>query len=184
MTNVCNRQTCTIGHLNVIRPAVALLEVKTSQIARQMIRGARVEMPDRGIGVVAGRRRVPGELVVLVVGLKLGIEPVPAVRRNMPPIVADLTLGALAAMVVLMVTTVIAAIVLATTSLATGRLAAVGSGVALTSIRAAVAAVARARLIGAGLARSSRRELGSTRPTEVGVEAGMRDGIRRGGPVC
>jgi hypothetical protein len=170
--------------LDVIRPAVALLEVKMSQIARQVICGARVEMPDRGIGVVAGRRRVPDALVVVVAGLKLGIEPVPVVRCNMPPIVADLTLGALAAMVVLTVTTVIAAIVLATSGLDTGRLAAVGSSVALTSIRAAVAAVARARLIGAGLARSTSQELRSARPDGVGVEAGMRDGIRRGGPIC
>jgi hypothetical protein len=135
--------------LDVIRPAIALLEVKPSQIARQVTRGARVEMPDRGVGVVAGRRRVPGALVVVVVGLKLRIESVPAVRSNMPPIVADLTLGALAAAVVLTVTIVIAAIVLATTGLATGRLATVGSGVALATIRAAGAAAARARLIGA-----------------------------------
>jgi hypothetical protein len=141
-------------------------------------------MPDRGISVVAGRRRVLGMLVVVVAGLKLGIEPVPAVQRNMPPIVADLTLGALTATVVLTVTTVIAAIVLATTGLATGRLAAVGSGVALTSIRAAVAAVARARLIGAGLARSTSRELGSAWPAGVGLGVGTRGGIRRGGPVC
>jgi hypothetical protein len=65
--------------LDVICLAVALLEVKTSQIARQVICGAGVEMPDRGIGVVAGRRRVPDALVVVVAGLKLGIEPVPAV---------------------------------------------------------------------------------------------------------
>jgi hypothetical protein len=62
----------------------------------------------------------------------------------MPPIVANLTLGALVAAVVLMVTIVIVAIVLVTTSLATGRLATVGSGVALATIRAAVTAVARA----------------------------------------
>jgi hypothetical protein len=46
MTNVRNRQTCTIGHLEMIRPAIALLEVKTSQIARQVILGAELEMPD------------------------------------------------------------------------------------------------------------------------------------------
>jgi hypothetical protein len=65
--------------LDVIRPTVALLEVKMSQIARQVIRGTGVKMPDRGIGVVAGRRRIPGVLVVVVAGLKLGIVPVPAV---------------------------------------------------------------------------------------------------------
>jgi hypothetical protein len=31
-------------------------------------------VPDRSVGVVAGRRRVPGALVVVVAGLKLGIE--------------------------------------------------------------------------------------------------------------
>jgi hypothetical protein len=104
--------------------------------------------------------------------------------RNMPPIVANLTLGALAAAVVLTATTVvaaIAAIILATTGLATGGLTAVGGGVALATIRAA--AVARARLLGARLARSTDRVLGSARPARVGVEAGTRDGIRRGGPV-
>jgi hypothetical protein len=79
MTNVRNRQTCTVGYLDVVHPAIVLLEVKTSQIARQVICGAIVEMPDRGIGVVAGRCRIPGALVVIVAGLKLRIEPVPAV---------------------------------------------------------------------------------------------------------
>jgi hypothetical protein len=69
------------------------MEVKMSQIAHQVIRGTRVEMPERGIGVIASRRCIPDALVVVVAGLKLGIEPVPVVRRNMPPIVADLTLG-------------------------------------------------------------------------------------------
>jgi hypothetical protein len=63
----------------MICPGIALLEVKTSQIARQVIRGARVKILDRGVGVVAGRRRVLGALVIVVAGLKLGIEPVPAV---------------------------------------------------------------------------------------------------------
>jgi hypothetical protein len=65
--------------LDVIRPAVALLEVKTSKIARLVICGARVEMLDWSVGVVASRRRIPGALVVVVVGLKLGVEPVLAV---------------------------------------------------------------------------------------------------------
>jgi hypothetical protein len=101
--------------LDVIRPAIVLLEVKTSQNARQVIRGAGVEMPDRGDGVVAGRRCIPSVMVDVVEGLKLGIEPVPSVRRNMSAIVVDLTLGVLAAVVVLTVTTIIAAIVLETT---------------------------------------------------------------------
>jgi hypothetical protein len=94
-----------------------------------------------------------------------------------------LTLGALVVTVVLTGTTVIAAIVLATIGLVTGGLTAVGSSVALATIRAAIAAVARATQIGAGMARSTSRVLGSARPTRVGVGAGMRDGIRQGGPV-
>jgi hypothetical protein len=160
---------------------ITLLEVKTSQIARQVICGAGVEMPNRGIGVVAGRCHILSALVVVVAGLKLGIVLVPTVRRNKPTIVADLALGALAVTVVLTVTTFIVAIVLATTGLATGGLSAGGSGVALTSIRASVA---RARLIGAGMARSTSQELESAWPAGVGVEAGTRGDIRRGGPAC
>jgi hypothetical protein len=121
----------------MILPAIALLEVKTSQIARQVIPGAGVDMPDRGVGVVASRSCVPGVLFIVVVTLKLGIELVPTVRRNMPPIVAYLTLGALAAAIVLTVTTIISAIVLVTTD----RLAVVGSGVSLATIRAVVAVI-------------------------------------------
>jgi hypothetical protein len=36
-------------------------------------------MLDWSVGVVASRRRIPGVLVVVVVGLKLGVEPVLAV---------------------------------------------------------------------------------------------------------
>jgi hypothetical protein len=46
MSNVRNRETCTVGHLDMICPAIAFPEVKTSQIARQVIRGAGAEMPD------------------------------------------------------------------------------------------------------------------------------------------
>jgi hypothetical protein len=153
----------------MICPAIAFPEVKTSQIARQVIPGAGVEMPDRGLGVVASRSCVPGALFIVVVMLKLGIELVPTVRRNMPPIVADLTLGTLAAAVVLTVTTIISAIVLVTTD----RLAVIGSGVSLATIWAVVAAIARARLIGVRLARSTSRELWSARAAGVGEGAGM-----------
>jgi hypothetical protein len=121
----------------MIRPTIVLMEVKTSQIARQVICGAGVVMPDMGVRVVAGIRRITGALVVVIVGQKLGIEQVPTVWCNMPPIVTDLTLGALAVAVVLMVTTVIATIVLVTTD----RLAAMGSGVALANIWAAIDAL-------------------------------------------
>jgi hypothetical protein len=89
-----------------------------SKIAHQVICGAKVEMSDWSVSVVASRRRILGALVVVVAGLKLGVEPVPAIRRNMPQTVAYLTLWALAAAVGLTATTVIfaiAAIILATT---------------------------------------------------------------------
>jgi hypothetical protein len=139
-------------------------------------------MPDRGVGVVVGRHYIPSMLVIVVVAwLKLGIEPVPVVRCNLPAIDEDLTLGALAAAVVLTVTIVILDIVLVTTGLATGRLAAVGSGIALATIRAAITAAARARLIGVEMARSTSWELGSARMAGVGVEAATRDSIHQGG---
>jgi hypothetical protein len=122
-------------------------------------------------------------VVVVGAGLELGIELVPAFRRNMTPIVVDLTLGVLA-MVILMATTFIAAIVLTTTGLATGGLTAIGSGVALATIWAAIAVVAMSRLIGTGLARCTSRVLRSTRPARVGVGVRTRDGICQGGPVC
>jgi hypothetical protein len=58
-------------------------------------------------------------LVIVVVGLKLGVELVPAIQHNMPPIVVDLTLGAVEAAVVPTATTVIAAIIMEITGLAT-----------------------------------------------------------------
>jgi hypothetical protein len=152
-----------------------------------MIHGAGVQVPDWRVVVVAGRCHVPSTLVVVVVvvvvGQKLGIELVPTVRRNIPPIVADLTLGALAAAVVLMTTTIIATLVLATTGLVTSRLAAVRCGVALATIRAAISTIARARLIGIGLARSTNRILRSARLARVGVETETQDGVHRAGPI-
>jgi hypothetical protein len=102
----------------------------------------------------------------------------------MPPIVANLTLGALAAAVVPTATTVVTAIILVTTGLAIGGLTIIGGGVALATIWAAIAAVAMARLICVRLARSTNRVVGSTRSARVGVEAKTHDCIRRGGPVC
>jgi hypothetical protein len=84
------------------------------------------------VGVVASRRRIPGALVAVVAGMKLGVEPVLVIRHNMPPIVAILTLGVLAAAVVLTATTVVAAIILVTIELATGGLTAVGGSVLAT----------------------------------------------------
>jgi hypothetical protein len=169
--------------LDVICPAIVLLEVKMSKIAHRVICGAKVEMSDWSVDVVASRRRILGALVVVVAGLKLGVPPVPAIRCNMPPTFADLTLGALAATVGLTATTVISAIA-AIILVTTGGLTVVGGGVALSTIWATIASVARARLIGAGLARSTSRVIGSVRPARVRIEVGMRDGIRRGGPVC
>jgi hypothetical protein len=142
-------------------------------------------MLDWSIGVVASRRRIPDALVVVVVGagLELGIKPVPAFRRNMTPIVVDLTLGVLE-VVILTATTVIAAIVLMTTGLATNGLTAIGSGIAMATIRAAIAAVATTKLIGTRMARCTSWVLRSTWPTRVGVGVGTRDGICQGGPVC
>jgi hypothetical protein len=50
-------------------------------------------VPDWRVIVVAGRSHIPGALIVVVVGLELGVVMVPAVRCNMPLVVADLALG-------------------------------------------------------------------------------------------
>jgi hypothetical protein len=83
----------------------------------------------------------------------------------MPLIVVNLTLGSLAAAVVLTATIIVAAIaavVLSTTRLSTGGLAAIRGGVALAIVWAAIVAVARGGLVGAGLARCTSCILRST----------------------
>jgi hypothetical protein len=82
----------------------------------------------------------------------------------------------MAAAIVMTASTVVAAtiadIVLATTGSTTGGLAAIRGDVALAVIRAAIATIARAGLVGAGLARCTSRILRSARPARVGVGAG------------
>ena len=95
MTNMGNRQTCTVGHLNLILPAIALVDLKTFQLTRQVIGGARVHMPVL-VGTAAtraGRGRIArprGRRVVVLV------EAVPAMISLVPPVFANLAPGALA----------------------------------------------------------------------------------------
>ena len=42
-----NRQTCTVCHLHLILPAVALVEVQTIKIIRQVVRRTGVQNPVR-----------------------------------------------------------------------------------------------------------------------------------------
>jgi hypothetical protein len=55
--------------LDVIPPAIVLVQVETRKITRQMIHGAGVQVPDWRVIVVDGRCCVPGALVVVVVAL-------------------------------------------------------------------------------------------------------------------
>jgi hypothetical protein len=89
----------------------------------------------------------------------------------MPPIITNFTLGTMAAAIVMTTSTVIAAIadiVLATT----GGLATIRGDIAPAAIRAAIATIARAGLVGAGVARCTSRILRSARPARVGVGRG------------
>ena len=90
MTNMRNRQTCTIGHLHLILPAVALVNVETFEMACKVVRGPGVHEPGRLSVVVVvggGGRRVAGALAD---GLELRVETVPAVACLVSPIAADL----------------------------------------------------------------------------------------------
>ena len=53
-----NRQTCTIGDLNVILAVVALMDVQTCHVVGEMVGGTGVHEPwliiMRGVGGVAG----------------------------------------------------------------------------------------------------------------------------------
>jgi hypothetical protein len=65
--------------LDVIHSAITLLHVETSKITREVICSAGIHVPDWRVIVVAGRSRIPGALIVVVVGLELGVVTVPAV---------------------------------------------------------------------------------------------------------
>ena len=79
-----NRQTCTIGHLHLILPVVALVNLETLEITRQVIGGTRVQVPVLLVG--GGRCSVAGALVLIIA--------LAAVTSLMLRVFANLALGA------------------------------------------------------------------------------------------
>jgi hypothetical protein len=120
MTNVSDRQTCTVGHLNLVRSTVAFLHMETLKIICQMIRCPSVHHPGRR----ASRCSVAGTLIVVVAAHEVGIVAVPTIRGNMPPVAADLALWAL------MTTTTVLATTVATAAAVSAIAAVVGAVVA------------------------------------------------------
>ena len=78
-----NRQTCTIRYLHLILPAIAVMEVKTIEVTRQVVRRAGVQDPVRPFmrgGGVGGR--VGGAVVAVIAAA--------TVRRLMSPVLTYL----------------------------------------------------------------------------------------------
>ena len=109
-----NRQTCTICHLHLILPAVALVEVQTIKIIRQVVRRTGVQDPVRRLMGGGCGRRVGGAVVMIIAAA--------TVAGLMTPILAYLAPGTPAAVATTPVATsvsssiaAIAAVVVVTT---------------------------------------------------------------------
>ena len=91
MTNMCNRQTCIVGDLHLIRAGVALLDVHPTHVIGEMIRGTGVEEPR-----LPGGRLVRGRIAsTILVILERVVVALFALESLMPPVPANLTAGAL-----------------------------------------------------------------------------------------
>ena len=113
-----NRQTYTVGHLHLILPAIALMNMETLKITRQVVGGTCIEVPILLVVGGGGRSTIAGALVLVIA---------PAtVPCLVPPILANLALGAptaVAAIAATVASSIVAAIaavaVTATTLLST-----------------------------------------------------------------
>ena len=108
-----NRKTCTVGDLHLIRAGVALLDVHPAHVIGEVVGGACVEEPRLArVGLVGGRIAS-----TVVLGLECLVETIFALKSLIPPVLADLTAGAIAlAVVAPAIVVALAASVLATTT--------------------------------------------------------------------
>ena len=108
-----NRQTCTVGDLHLICAGVALLDVHPTHVVGEVVGGACVEEPRLArAGLVGGRIAS-----TVVLGLERLVEAIFALKSLMPPVLADLTAGAIAlAVVAPAIAVALAASVVATTT--------------------------------------------------------------------
>ena len=72
MTNMRNRQTCTVCHLHLILPAVALVEVQTIKIILQVVRRTGVQNPVRRLMGGGCGRGVGGAVVMIIAAATVG----------------------------------------------------------------------------------------------------------------
>ena len=112
VTNMRNRQTCTVGDLHLIRAGVALLDVHPAHVIGEVVGGAGVEEPRLARARLVGSRIA--STVVLV--LERLVEAIFALKSLMPPVLANLTAGAIALAVVAPATAVALATTTATTT--------------------------------------------------------------------
>ena len=84
-----NRQTCTISHLNMILPTIALVIVETLEIIGEVIRCPGVHQPGRRSGRAHGGS-VAGTLIVVGVAAEVVVVAVATVGCHMPPVAAYL----------------------------------------------------------------------------------------------
>ena len=90
-----NRQTCTVGDLHLIRAGVALLDVHPAHVVGEIIRGTGVKEPR-----LAGARMVRGRIAsTILVVLKCMVVALFTLESIIPPVPANLTVGALAPVV-------------------------------------------------------------------------------------
>ena len=89
MTNMRNRQTFTVSHLNIVRAGVALVHVEALKIIGDMIRCSGVHQL-WWEAVVGGRGGVARTPIVVVVASKILVEAILAIERFMPPVPAEL----------------------------------------------------------------------------------------------
>ena len=128
MTNVRNRQTCTVGDLNIVPPTVALVAVKALEVVGEVIRSPGVHQPGRsGVGVRGSS--VDEALVVVVVGAEVVVVAVATVGGKVPPIAANLAAWAL-----LLATGVLPGVLVAIATIVAATVAATGLLAVITAV--------------------------------------------------
>ena len=158
-----NRQTCTIGHLNLILPSIALVEVETLSITCQVI--SRTGVHDQVGFLSGGRCGVAGAVVV--------VGEVATVRRLMPPVLANLALGAPAPVVA----------IAASVSSSIAAVAAIAVGARLAALALALVVADLPRLGAATSGTATSRAARVMRACRIGVVDRPRRDVGGGCPV-
>ena len=90
MTNMCDVQTCSVAHLNIVVAVVALPDVEAVEVARDVVRRARVRVPV-GINLIPGTSAGDvsrGLLLIVVAAVEGRVEALVALQRDMAHLAA------------------------------------------------------------------------------------------------